>query len=90
MKNLVFGIIGLSLATYSCGNSYEKSPEDWTLEVCSCASDKGPDAKECADLLKELKTYYDDADYNLHDKATTEIGASCPEVLLSASDWNAD
>ena len=76
--------VGISTIMYACGgSSYDKSPEDWSKEVCTCASEKGTDAQECQDKLKELKTYYADEDYAMHDKATTLIGQDCPEVLFA-------
>lgn len=66
----------------SCNESYDKTPEDWSAEICKCASEKGADAKECQDRLKELKDYYSEDDYAMHDKATTLVGQDCPDVLF--------
>lgn len=76
----------LAIGVYGCGNSYEKTPEDWTLEICGCASEKGNDSQECFDKLDELKNYYSDADYEMHDKATTDIGTCAPELLMNHMD----
>lgn len=83
-KTKIYLLTALACTTLmaSCGNSYEKSPEDWSMEVCKCASENGVDAAECQDLLNELKDYYAEEDYDQHDKATTLIGQDCPEVLL--------
>lgn len=84
MKKVTYMIIGLSLLTYSCGSGYDKSPEDWSTEICKCASEKGHDAKECLDLLDELKGYYAEDDSKLHDEATTKIGENCAEFLINS------
>lgn len=78
--NLIGGILLLMFT--SCSSNYDKTPEDWSLEVCKCASDKGYDSKEVKAKLDELKGYYSEDDFNMHDKATTLIGESCPQVFL--------
>ena len=70
------------LVLASCSNNYDKTPEDWSLEICKCASDKGYDSKEVKAKLDELKGYYSEDDNRMHDKATTLIGQYCPQVFL--------
>lgn len=67
----------------SCGNSYDKSPEDWAMEICEAASEHGSDSEEVKAKFKELKSYYADEDYLMHDKATTLAGEGCPEAVLA-------
>ncbi|XOV68546.1 MAG: hypothetical protein ACFHU9_05080 [Fluviicola sp.] len=86
MKNIIIPVfVGafLSILLISCGNSYEKSPEDWSKEICETAAEHGADSQEVKDKITELKKYYDDDDYRMHDKATTLVGQSCPEVVLA-------
>ena len=76
--------LSLSLVLFSCGNSYDKSPDDWKEDVCNCSLENGPGAQECQDLIKELKTYYAEEDgVSHHDKAMHYIMTDCPEVVTS-------
>jgi len=83
-KTIIYSFSSLLMAgtLYSCSGNYDKTPEDWSMEICKCASENGTDAKECQDKLKALKDYYSEDDYTMHDKATTLIGQDCPEVLF--------
>lgn len=74
--------LGTVFLLTACSAGDEKTPEEWSSEICTCVSEKGLDAQECQDKLKELKDYYSEDDYRKHDKATTLIGQDCPEVLF--------
>lgn len=84
MKKSIY-LIGLVLLA-SCGTSYDKTPEDWADDICNCSSEKGIDAQECFDKIDELKNYYEEADYEMHDKATTLVGECAPELLMNHMD----
>jgi hypothetical protein len=75
-------IVGGIFLLASCGNSYEKTPEDWSTDVCNCLHENGVGSSKVDEKLKELKAYYSDDDYEMHDKATTLIGQDCPEALV--------
>ena len=75
-------ILSALFALVSCGSSYDKSPEDWSADVCGCTHEFGIGAPECDEKINELRSYYSDDDYLLHDKATTLIGQDCPEALI--------
>lgn len=81
---LVYTILvpGTILLFTACGNSYEKSPEDWSAEMCDCIKKNGGVDEECKNIMTQLKSYYADEDYDMHDKATTLIGQDCPEGLM--------
>ena len=80
MRNLI--MLAAVFALNSCGNSYDKTPEDWSSEVCNCLHENGIGSQEVEDKMNELKNYYADEDYEMHDKATTLIGQDCPEAVI--------
>ncbi|MCR9173544.1 MAG: hypothetical protein NXI10_13670 [bacterium] len=80
---LLFAIALFGGTLVSCGNSYDKTPEDWSKEICETAAEHGADSQEVKDKFAELKKYYADEDYRMHDEATTLVGQSCPEVVLA-------
>ena len=73
-------IIAVGLLLVGCGSSYDKSPEDWRSEVCTCVQEEGPEA--CGEVMEKLRDYYGE-DYKTHDKTINLILKSCPEVVLS-------
>lgn len=82
MKIYLTLLLPAMLILNSCGNSYDKTPEDWSKEVCGCLHENGIGSPKVDELLNELKTYYSDDDSKLYDKATTLIGQDCPEALV--------
>ena len=73
-------IVSALFALAGCGNSYDKSPEDRSNEICDCAAEKG--GAECQDLVNELKNYYSDDDYGMHDEAIHQVTLNCPEAMV--------
>ena len=79
MKKIL--IMSSVLFMLSCGNSYEKSPEDWSTEICDCIHEKGVGAQECDDLVTELKDYYAEDDWDMHDQAIHQVTLDCPAAV---------